>query len=328
MNDNIKYPVGVDLPVLLIFFNRPDTFEKVFEAVRKARPSKLFLACDGPREGRDDDVKKINECKKIAADIDWECEVYTDYSEKNLGCGIRPQSAITNAFKKTDRLVILEDDCVPHESFFPYMAELLEKYKDDERIGMISGLNHFKEWDCGGYSYCFTQTGAIWGWATWERVWKDYDYSVKEIDSPHVQKLMCNNITLKRAKKKKIQSFINARQRILNGENISFWDFQFGFLKAIKGYLSIVPRINLICNIGVGESSTHAQKNVSSSWKKGMLHFIPTANIGLPLVHPNFIICDHDYDDAVDAKWGYPNPFLRQFNRGIRLMKKLFKIGA
>lgn len=328
MNNNIKHPAGIDLPVLLIFFNRPDTFEKVFEAVKKARPSKLFLACDGPRKDRPDDAEKIIECKKIASDIDWECEVYTDYSEENLGCGLRPQSAITNAFKNTDRLVILEDDCVPHDSFFPYMAELLEKYKDDERIGMVAGLNHFKEWDCDGYSYCFAQTGAIWGWATWSRVWKDYDYTVKEIDSPHVQKLMRNNITLKRAQKKKIQSFINARQRILNGENISFWDFQFGFLKAIKGYLSIVPRINLICNIGVGATSTHAQTNINSSWKKGMLHFIPTANIELPLVHPNFIICDHEYDDAVDNKWGYPNPLIRQFNRGVRLLKKIFKIGA
>lgn len=316
-----------DVPVLLIFFTRPDTFSKVFEAVRKARPSKLFLACDGPRDNRPDDIAKIEECKKIASNIDWECEVYTNYSQENLGCGVRPQSAITWALSIVDRIVILEDDCVPDETFFPYMAELLEKYKDDERIGMVSGLNHLRTWNCDKYSYCFTRTAAIWGWGTWARVWKDYDYTVESLQSPYIQQLIKKQITFDRAKDAKVKLWLRTTERVKSGENISYWDSQFGYLKMYKGYLSIVPRTNLIHNIGVGESSTHANSNISLEWKKGMLHFIPTENIETPLNHPDFIMCDTEYDDTVDRIWGFPNPIVRQWGRAKRLLKRIFKRG-
>ena len=314
----------VDVPVLLIFFTRDDTFAKVFEKVREAKPSKLFLACDGPRENRPDDVEKIARCKEIASNIDWECEVYTNYSEKNLGCGVRPQSAISWALSIVDRIVILEDDCVPETSFFSYMAELLEKYKDNERIGMVSGLNHFRTWDCDKYSYCFTKTAAIWGWGTWARVWKDYDYTVSSLDSPYVQKLMKYQITFKRAKNAKIKNWLKTTERLKNNENISYWDSQFGYLKMYKGYLSIVPRVNLIHNIGVGVDSTHANIKVSNTWKKGMLHFIPVEPIECPLVHPEFIMCDTGYDDAVDNRWGFPGFFRKYFGKLIRGIKRLF----
>ncbi len=316
-----------DVPVLLIFFTRPDTFEKVFEAVKKARPSKLFLACDGPRENRPDDIEKIEECKRIASNVDWECEVHTNYSDVNLGCGVRPQSAISWALSIVDRIVILEDDCIPDETFFPYMAELLEKYKDDERIGMVSGLNHLRTWNCDKYSYCFTKTAAIWGWGTWARVWKDYDYTVASLDSPYVQNLIKKQITFNRAKDAKVKLWLKTTERVKNGENISYWDSQFGYLKMYKGYLSIVPRTNLIHNIGVGESSTHANSNISSKWQKGMLHFIPTEPIESPLIHPDFVMCDTEYDDTVDKIWGYPNPILKQFGRVKRLLKRIFKRG-
>ena len=317
----------VDVPVLLIFFNRSDTFKKVFEAVRKARPSKLFLACDGPRPESPNDVLKIEECKMIATHIDWECEVFTNYSKENMGCGMRPQTAISWALSIVDRIVILEDDCVPDESFFPYMAELLEKYKDDERIGMISGLNHFKSWNCDKYSYCFTKTAAIWGWGTWARVWKDYDYSVSSLDSPYIQNLIKKQITFHRAKDAKVKLWLKTTHRVKSGENISYWDSQFGYLKIHKGYLSIVPKTNLICNIGVGASSTHANANFSTCWKKGMLHFIPTEPIQTPLTHPDFIMCDTEYDDTVDRTWGFPHPVVRQFRRALRLLKRLFQRG-
>ena len=162
-------------PVALIFFNRPDTLEKVFEKVRKVRPEKLFLIQDGPRNEKD--FEKIAECRTIVENVDWECEVIKDYSNVNLGCGVRPQSGITNALKQVDRLIILEDDCVPEESFFEYCDEMLEKYKDDERICYISGLNHFESWDCGDNDYFFAKTGAIAAWATWRRSWSEYyDY--------------------------------------------------------------------------------------------------------------------------------------------------------
>ena len=114
----------IDVPVFLIFFNRPDSFSKVFEAVREARPSKLFLACDGAREGNETDTFNSNLCKSIAENVDWECEVYKNYSDVNLGCGMRMYSGIKWAFEYVDRLIILEDDCVPHNDFFTFCYEL------------------------------------------------------------------------------------------------------------------------------------------------------------------------------------------------------------
>ncbi|MFR6298125.1 MAG: hypothetical protein ACLUML_02715 [Acutalibacteraceae bacterium] len=160
-----------DLAVLIVFFSRPETLKKVFEQVKKAKPAKLFLACDGARDGNKNDIENIEKCKAIVEDIDWDCKVYKDYAETNMGCGMRPQTAIKNAFDHTEQLIVLEDDCVPHRDFFPYMAEMLERYKDDTRIGLISGFNHFLDWNCGNYSYFFTKVGPMAGaWATWKRV--------------------------------------------------------------------------------------------------------------------------------------------------------------
>jgi hypothetical protein len=313
----------IDIPVLLIFFTRPDTFEKVFAEVKKARPTKLFLACDGARENRPDDLKKINECKKIVEDIDWECEVYKRYSDVNLGCGVGPQTAIGWALRNVDRIVILEDDCVPDQSFFPYMKELLEKYKDDERIGMISGLNHFKDWDCGDYSYCFTKTGAIWGWGTWARVWKDYDYTVKNISSLYIQKLLKNELMFRRAAKNRLKKWMFINLKTNNNVQISYWDEQFGFLKYSQSILCIVPKTNLIHNIGIGVHSTHAIKKSLNGWKKGEVLLMPTSHIQTPLIHPDFIICDRQYDLKYFNTMAYPNIFIKNIRRILNRFRYL-----
>ena len=136
-------PYKVDIPVYLNFFCRPDTFQYVFNAVREARPSMLFLSCDGARENRKDDEQNIKKCQEIAEQIDWECTVYKNYSEKNLGCGMRMYTGISWAFEYVDRLIILEDDCVPSQDCFIFFEELLEKYLNDERINMICGMNNW-----------------------------------------------------------------------------------------------------------------------------------------------------------------------------------------
>lgn len=314
-----------DVPVLLIFFSRADTFAKVFEKVREARPSVLFLACDGPRENRPDDVENIEACKRIAENIDWECTVYRDYAETNLGCGMRPQTAIANAFEKVDRLIVLEDDCVPHDSFFPYMTEMLEKYKNDTRIGLISGFNHFEDWDCGDYSYFYTKVGPMGGaWATWKRVWDEYTYDISSINDTFVERLMYDEITLKRAKKKKIQLWKDTAKRLEKEENISYWDVQFGFLKFYMSYLSIVPKFSLVSNIGLGEGSTHA---INAANSMPSIFFAKDRGLEFPLKHPPFIMCDRKYDNEVDNKWGYPNPIIWQWGRARRFIKRICKRG-
>lgn len=323
MSDSVSN--ALDLSVLLIFFARPDTFEKVFEKVRAAKPKKLFLACDGPREGRADDIEKTAACKKIAENIDWDCEVYRRYSEVNLGCGEGPQQAITWAFSHTESLVVLEDDCVPHDSFFPYMAEMLARYKDDTRIGLLSGFNHFADWDCGPYSYFYTKVGPMAGaWGSWKRVWDGYSYQIEEINDPLVKRLMREDITLPRAKKGKIQYFEKTAARLKQQENISYWDVQFGFLKMYQSYLSIVPRFSLASNIGLGDGATHS---VLTENPMPTIFFAPDRYLEFPLKHPPFVICDHRYDDAVDDKWGFPNPVRHQLQRVRRGLRRLCKGG-
>lgn len=323
MDNKLKKSL-VDVPVLLIFFTRPDTLTEVFKKVKEARPSKLFLACDGPRKGTDD-LEKINICKKIVEDIDWECEIHKNYASENMGCGERPKSAISWALSIVDRVIILEDDCVPNISFFSFAAELLEKYKDDERVGTISGLNHFKDWDCNGNSYFFTKNGAIWGWATWRRVWEKYDYSVSQINDPYTERLIYENLSgNKKTKRSKIERFKETYKKIEAGEKISYWDFQFGFLKITSSYLQIVPAHNQITNIGVGFGSTHFSGVKQKKWEPGTLYFMPSETIEIPLRHPACIMCDISYTNKVDRVFGYPNFVRKNYRRVKRLLRKIW----
>lgn len=307
----------VDLSVLIIFFARPDTLREVFKKVREAKPSKLFLACDGARDNNDRDKIAIEECKQIVEDIDWDCEVYKNYSKENQGCGKGPSNAITWAFQYVDSLLILEDDCVPDLSLFPFMAEMLEKYKNDTRISIISGFNHIKNWDCGGNSYCFTKTGATLGWGTWKRVWDQYDFYLKNINCKYYKKLIQADFKNKRVMKLRVKSweraFLETRE-----QKVKYWDIQFGFLKYSQSQLCIVPKNNLIYNIGIGLGSTHTENTKKTKWKKGKILFMPTEALDFPLKHPDCIICDNYYDNEV-FKILYPSK-LKKLKGKIRRM--------
>lgn len=286
-------------PVLLIFFNRPDSFAKVFERVRVAKPHTLILAQDGPRN--ENDMIGIQACRKIVENIDWDCEVIRDYSDVNLGCGARPKSAIDFALSKFERVIILEDDCVPSPTFFRYCDELLERYQDDERIAYISGLNHFETWDCGNYDYFFSKAASIGAWATWRNTWsRFYDYYASGVHDEYRLKLYKQQIGNKTIYEQRIAALNKANLSAQNNEKLSYWDTQWGFAEFTQNMLAIVPRINQICNIGVGESSTHAQKlNTTQYVKYKNIVFIPTYEFDFPLKHPDFCAGDMDYHNLI-----------------------------
>lgn len=312
----------LNTPVALIFFTRPDTLKKVFEEVRKAKPQQLFLIQDGPRDGRPDDIEKILECRKIVENIDWNCEIFKNYAETNLGCGQRPSSGISWVFTHVDKAIILEDDCVPCETFFPYCEEMLNKYENDERIAYISGLNHFAEWDCGKYSYFFSKTGAIWGWATWKRVWERYDYYVNSIQDEYITKILPYQINNKIAAKEKIMQWKKVFSLRNSNVKLSYWDIQWGLVKHIHNQLVIVPKYNQISNIGDGLNSTHAQKiNQKKAQKKTSFFYISTKKLDLPLVHPDFCCCDVAYDHNVYNST-YGNPIIYTIKKIIKGLLK------
>ncbi|PAW30084.1 hypothetical protein BKC07_04455 [Peribacillus simplex] len=320
-------PSLVDIPVLLIFFNRPEPLKKVFNSIRQARPSKLFLIQDGARKNRPDDEENINKCRKVVSEIDWECEIYTNYSESNLSCDPRVFSGISWAFQYVDRLIILEDDCVPSGSFFQFCAEILEKYKNDERIQMISGMNHIGEDTTNSDSYFFSQSGAGWGWATWKRAWekvelqKDFDYLV----DPHANKLMSNLFRTVAPKGYKNFTLLAQKKRLINIQTgkVSTWENAVGVSTFLQSQLVILPTKNLISNIGLTEDSTHAVNNMKKLSKGIQRVFnMETYELEFPLKHPKFIIRDVEYEEKV-RKIMNPNIIIKFYRRIETFLRKI-----
>ena len=289
----------IDVPVYFNFFNRPETFKLVFDAVKKARPSKLFLSCDGSRKDNQYDMKNIAKCRKIAEDIDWECEVYKNYSEENLGCGMRMYTGISWAFEYVDRLIVLEDDCVPSEDFFLFCAELLEKYKEDNRIYMINAMNHLIRYDKTPNSYFFGP-GCCWGWATWKRAWQEMDFHMGFLADDYSMKCV----------ERKYPFYHNVRKEgdekakiLKSGKRLSSWTYQSGMAMALNSQMAIVPGVNLITNIGLTADSTHAVNNLNKLPKRTRAYFnAPVIPMEFPLKHPKFVVEDWNYYDLVQKK--------------------------
>lgn len=307
-------------PVTLMFFNRPDTLQRVFSEVKKAKPPILYLVQDGPRLGSPDDKEKVLKCREIVEDIDWPCEVHKNYSETNLGCGMRPQSGITWALSQSESTIILEDDCVPDQSFFVYCDELLEKYKHDTRVCYISGLNHFVEWD-SKYDYFFTKTGSINGWATWRRAWEKYDYYVHAINDKELISSLSKEFTTKAAYKTRIEGWEKANLSKKTQEKMSYWDIQWGFVKYSQNSLVIVPRVNLITNIGTSGDATHTQMSGNKFVKGKTFVNIPSGSLTFPLKHPDYVIRNYAYDEMLEKNMYKTNVIVKIKS----IIKKLVK---
>lgn len=310
-----------NLSIAIIFFNRPNHLEKVFSMVKKTQPDKLFLIQDGPRDNND--LNKIDECREIVEKIEWECEVHRNYSNVNLGCGKRPSTGITWAFNYTESLIILEDDCLPDESFFKYCEEMLNKYKDDLRIGLIAGTNPFGTYDFGGYDYGFVKSGGIWGWATWKNRWEKYDYFAKSIKNEYLKKCLENDVSIKKSQSiKRIKLWDKAFYESNNYEKISYWDYQWGLARHINSFLTIVPRVNLIKNIGCDNLATHENDTrfLPKNIKKMM--FNETFELEV-LKHPDFVVVDRFYDYKY---YEIINPtFIRKcINKMIKFLKMVY----
>lgn len=310
----------IEIPVALIFFNRPEQFSRVFEEVREAKPSKLFLIQDGPRKGNQKDVKNIQKCRDCI-NIDWECEVETDFSEENLGCGKRVFTGLTRCFEKVDRLVILEDDCVPSQSFFPFCREVLEKYKDDQRIGLISGMNHLNQFDVADSDYFFSNVGSIAGWATWRRCWEDVEFDLGEIANDCGVMRLLKNYEKYAYHRNSVYSNVKAKYELIrSGEKLSSWSTQFGIQQILNSRLIIVPKVNLMTNIGLTAESANSVSSIRFV-PRGLrpLYQLKLFELDFPLRHPKFVISDIEYCRLVD-KMMRPNKLIGK----IRTIESIF----
>ena len=308
----------VDVPVLLIFFARSDTFEKVFEAVREARPSTLLLWQDGPRENRPDDIENINKCRKIAENIDWDCTVYRMYNEKNIGCDPSTFMAQKWAFSLVEKCIILEDDMVADETFFYYCKELLDKYENDQRINHICGINFFGEFEKCPYDYLFSYNGTG-AWASWRRVADEWDETYSFLDNKY-----CINNLKNRGKELTAVSLKTAENRRQIGK--AYWETILGMNAMLNNRLVIIPKRNMVTNIGLDENSTHGADIRLIPKKVRQLFNMPVWKQSFPINHPPYVVLDEEYYKDMRKLNGWGSP-LTVFLRKIGYFFKCIRYG-
>jgi hypothetical protein len=271
-------------PVVFIIFNRPEIACRVFEEIRRARPLQLLVIADGPRAQCPDDITTCREVRRLVTKIDWNCEVKTNFSEENLGCGKRISTGLDWVFANVEEAVILEDDCLPHPSFFQFCEELLGKYRTDERIMHISGDNFQFGQTRGSASYYFSRHTHIWGWATWRRAWKHFDADIRcwpEVrERRALQSIWADQDTL--------DYWTNIFQLVYQGK-IGTWDYQWTLACWLQNALSILPNVNLVSNIGFSSGATHTKS-------RSPFAELTTQAMAFPLAHPRFVLADQQAD--------------------------------
>ncbi|WP_295651528.1 nucleotide-diphospho-sugar transferase [uncultured Mucilaginibacter sp.] len=258
--------------VLFLIFNRPDVTKKVFEQIRHAKPARLYVAADGPRSDKENEALLCEQTRAIIKAIDWDCELKTLYRDENLGCKVAVSSAIGWFFDQEDEGIILEDDCLPVTSFFYFCDTLLDYYRNDNRVRHIAGSNFQQGNTWGEASYYFSKLTHVWGWASWKRVWADYDVDLSDYNDNEVKQQLHDIFGDTYVVNSWMQIF-----EVLKAKKINTWDYQLAFTNFMKKGLSVMPNVNLVSNIGFGSGATHTSD-------------IENENAGIPLSNINDII--------------------------------------
>jgi len=287
-------------PVAFIIFNRPDTTERVFAEIAKAKPPKLLVVGDGPRTNRVGEADKVALTRAIIGRVDWDCEVLTNFSDVNIGCKTRVSSGLDWVFAQVEEAIILEDDCLPDPTFFRYCQELLERYRHDQRIGMISGDNFQFGRRRNDDSYYFSKYVHIWGWASWRDRWVG-SYDVLMAKWPRIRDEGWIADMVGNAKEAAYWKKIF--ERVHRGE-IDTWDYQWGFTNFVEGRMSILPAVNMISNIGFDENATHTTKDSE-------LANLPRNTMNFPLIHPSGVFKNMLADQFSEIKC-FRVPLLRR----------------
>jgi hypothetical protein len=271
--------------VAFLIFNRPETTKRVFAEIAKAKPRKLFVVADGPRRNQPGEDERCEATRKVLSKIDWECELLADYADTNMGCRDRISSGIDWVFSEVEEAIFLEDDCLPHPTFFRFCDELLEKYRNDERIMAISGDNFQFGKKTTDYSYYFSRFTHIWGWASWRRAWSHYDVNMSRWPAVREGRWLADLLENRRETKYWTEVFDLVHQR-----KIGTWDYQWLFACWLQSALCVLPNVNLVSNIGFGADATHTAG-------AGKVADLPTEEIVFPLKHPPTMIRDCTADE-------------------------------
>jgi hypothetical protein len=277
----------MNTPVLFLVFNRPGPTRRVMDAIRQARPPRLYIAADGPRTNKEGEAALTAEVREIATSVDWPCEVHTLFRDRNLGCRTAVSSGIDWFFDHEEEGIILEDDCLPAESFFRFCEEMLSRYRHDERIWQISGTVFFPDAVTNKQAdYFFSRFGPVWGWATWRRAWRGH-YDVDLLDWEKMKSH--ENFSLAYPSRHEALAKLKIGQALYENR-INTWDYQWGIIKAFNSGLTVLPRHNMVLNLGFDQDATHTSER---PWDAPTHAF----DFDRSLIHPQFLLRDWRHDD-------------------------------
>lgn len=293
-------------PVMICGFNRADCLQKVLERVREARPDRLYLVLDAPRDNHPNDVTGNNACREVFSKVDWPCEVVRDYADKNMGCRGRMSSGITGFMNKWGEGIILEDDCIPHLDFFRFCAELLERYRCDTRIGSIVGMQEHPYLRGRETSYYFDRFSGSCGWATWKRAWDCYADSQKYWDE------ICDGGFLEsvfpsRQQRSRISGWFDDTCR----ERNKSWATQWWLTNIVQHFLTIHASVNMITNVGY--------EGAHNIGKTAGVHDVAAQGMTFPLTHPHFVMPDVIDEAIVRSRYAQTSFIRRLINKFLRV---------
>jgi hypothetical protein len=276
----------LETPVALFVFNRPGKTKQVLDQIAAVKPSTLLVVADGPRDSHPTDEEKCRRTRTVINNnVDWECEIKRNYSDHNLGLTERFVTGLRWIFESVKEAIILEDDCIPSESFFRFCQEMLDEYRSDERVMEITGTNHLGEWKNDRQDYHFSLYGSIWGWATWRSSWEWYDPEMQLWEEPEIRDRIADVI----ADEGQFEYVERVYKQTYKGE-IDTWDYAWGFARHRNSALSVVPSRNLITNIGFGAEATHTDNEDSE------LAELPRYELDFPISWNEFLAIDREYD--------------------------------
>ena len=311
---NKMSPMRVRSPILLIVYNRPEKTAQVLEQLQKVRPSVLYVVADGAAENSVEDLEKCRRVRALIQQLDWSgsasgtnsgdfvdsedsgdsidsgdsaVRVITQFRDTNLGCGPSVKQAIDWFFSQEEEGIILEDDTVPDPSFFRFCDELLDRYRVDERVGFISGSNHFSH-KSSSASYFFARNKMTWGWATWKRAWRHMDYEMSWLNRRDAKNIIRKMSLLEPSFRYWLNAIMSIREK-----NVSAWDWQWYFSVAAQGQLVIYPKVNLVSNIGFDEDATHTTGRATHA-------VVHRESMDVPLHHPEKVVANDLWDKVFE----------------------------
>jgi hypothetical protein len=304
-------------PLLFLVFNRPKQTKITFQAVREYQPKQLYVACDGPRSSREGEEALCREVRQIATQVDWDCEVKTLFRDENLGCEVAVSSAISWFFSQVERGIILEDDCVPDPSFFTYCAEMLERFRDDARIGCITGNNFQFGRKYGTASYYFSKYFHCWGWGTWKRSWDLFRLELPPGDG-NQREMVFDGFPFSESEKRWWRRLFGRLQR----REFNTWDYRWQYWLFLHRMLVVTPQFNLVRNIGFGADATHTRES-AKNWGEN------SSSLRFPLVHPTQVTQSLAADHRIASRllglgpWNRIKGLLSQGVSGYRSLRSL-----